>query len=242
MPKIDINKVAEILRNNDLDPATLRRIVEEMDAVSIPQQFGHDISSEAALEGLRSAFKEKERQERSHRLRGAIFAAVVATSAAAGLVTLLWNPSDNKTIPEQFGQTSKVLTSQQNEIDKLMGKISEISTALALKPVPSSQDALGVEQTRLSAAVQKLDTRLSSLEAGLQETPEKALSVPLIRKDLSDLERRMVESRAMDRSEIDRIHDEQKWILGGIGAAALAVLVGSIKIILNSLPKKANDE
>ena len=36
MPKIDVNKVAEILKKNHLDPAVLRRVVEEMNLAVQP--------------------------------------------------------------------------------------------------------------------------------------------------------------------------------------------------------------
>lgn len=36
MPKIDVNKVAEILKKNQLDPALLRRVIEEMNIAVQP--------------------------------------------------------------------------------------------------------------------------------------------------------------------------------------------------------------
>ncbi|MBW7893557.1 MAG: hypothetical protein H3C27_00480 [Opitutaceae bacterium] len=36
MPKIDVNKVAEILKKNQLDPAVLRRVIEEMNLAVQP--------------------------------------------------------------------------------------------------------------------------------------------------------------------------------------------------------------
>lgn len=37
MPKIDINHAAEILKRNDLDPALLRQIIEEMNLAAQPE-------------------------------------------------------------------------------------------------------------------------------------------------------------------------------------------------------------
>ena len=37
MPKIDVNKVAEILKKNQVDPALLRRLVEEMNLAVQPE-------------------------------------------------------------------------------------------------------------------------------------------------------------------------------------------------------------
>ncbi|HTJ78514.1 MAG TPA: hypothetical protein VL357_05920 [Rariglobus sp.] len=40
MPKIDVNKVAEILKRNDIEPAALRQIVEEMNILAQPEAEG----------------------------------------------------------------------------------------------------------------------------------------------------------------------------------------------------------
>lgn len=37
MPKIDVNQVAEILKRNDLDPALLRQVIEEMNLAVQPE-------------------------------------------------------------------------------------------------------------------------------------------------------------------------------------------------------------
>jgi hypothetical protein len=37
MPKIDVNKVAEILKKNHVDPAVLRRVIEEMNLAVQPE-------------------------------------------------------------------------------------------------------------------------------------------------------------------------------------------------------------
>ncbi|MFA6287388.1 MAG: hypothetical protein WC661_08375 [Opitutaceae bacterium] len=37
MPKIDVNKVAEILKRNEIEPALLRQIVEEMNIIAQPE-------------------------------------------------------------------------------------------------------------------------------------------------------------------------------------------------------------
>jgi hypothetical protein len=42
MPKIDVNKVAEILKKNQLDPAVLRRVIEEMNLVVQPDPGEED--------------------------------------------------------------------------------------------------------------------------------------------------------------------------------------------------------
>lgn len=42
MPKIDVSKVAEILKKNQIDPAVLRRVIEEMNLVVQPDPGEED--------------------------------------------------------------------------------------------------------------------------------------------------------------------------------------------------------
>ena len=44
MPKIDVNKVAEILKKNHIDPAVLRRVVEEMNLAVQPDPGEGDLA------------------------------------------------------------------------------------------------------------------------------------------------------------------------------------------------------
>jgi hypothetical protein len=43
MPKIDVNKVAEILKRNHIDPAVLRRVVEQMNLAAQPDPTDSDL-------------------------------------------------------------------------------------------------------------------------------------------------------------------------------------------------------
>jgi len=42
MPKIDVNKVAEILKKNEVDPALLRRVIEELNLAAQPDSGDED--------------------------------------------------------------------------------------------------------------------------------------------------------------------------------------------------------
>ena len=42
MPKIEVNKVAEILKRNDISPAVLRRVIEEMNLAVQPESGDED--------------------------------------------------------------------------------------------------------------------------------------------------------------------------------------------------------
>ncbi|MCR6656635.1 MAG: hypothetical protein NVV63_12675 [Opitutus sp.] len=43
MPKVDVNKVAEILKNNQLEPTVLRRVIEEINLAVQPDDDGEKV-------------------------------------------------------------------------------------------------------------------------------------------------------------------------------------------------------
>jgi hypothetical protein len=53
---------------------------------------------------------------------------------------------------------------------------------------------------------------------------EKTLSVPLLRKDLDQINSELTENLAATSKDIDRIYDQTKWFLGLMGTMAIGIL------------------
>lgn len=87
-----------------------------------------------------------------------------------------------------------------------------------------------------------MNGRLKSIESAILESPERALSIPLLRKDIAESAKRVEEYRIASRFETDRLYEQQKWMLGGIGTVLLAVIGGAITIIFRSLPNGRGDD
>lgn len=84
--------------------------------------------------------------------------------------------------------------------------------------------------------MKSIDERLAILERSISENPEKALSIPMLRKDQENMSRAIDGNKIAVSAELTRIYDQQKWILGGIGtvlfAAVTALLTALFKMIL----------
>jgi hypothetical protein len=102
---------------------------------------------------------------------------------------------------------------------------------------PSTQNGQEVAPVKIAADVASLNNRMNSLSTAILASPERALAIPLLRRDIDGISKRMEELRVQGKSEMDRLYDQQKWILGGIGTVLLAVAGGAITIILRTLPK-----
>jgi hypothetical protein len=196
--------------------------------------------SEELIE-MRRLLEKREAAARSERLR---ISAIILMLSFAGAVFSGYKFYDlvrsKKTDPLLFSD-SKMLTIALGEIAQLKQDVSDLRRTVAM-PVPVKPESqLTAEQARLSGLFDKLDHRLSSLEAAILESPEKSLSIPLLRKEVGDVSKRVDESRTLFKVEIDRLYELQKWMLGGIGAVLVTVAGSAVTILLRSLPK-AKDE
>lgn len=94
-----------------------------------------------------------------------------------------------------------------------------------------------LEFSVVSAKVAELESRLAVLEKSISDTPEKALSVPMLRKDQDNLSKTFEANRVAVAAEIARVNDLQKWILGGIGAVLVAVIAGLFTSLFTVISK-----
>ena len=120
-----------------------------------------------------------------------------------------------------------------NQFDERLRALEvSIKTTKAFK-----QNSQGVAPVKIAADVESLNNRMNSLSTAILASPERALAIPLLRKDIDGISKRMEELRVQGKSDMDRLYDQQKWMLGGIGTVLLAVAGGAITIILRTLPK-----
>ncbi|WP_460418757.1 hypothetical protein [Pseudomonas sp. microsymbiont 2] len=105
-------------------------------------------------------------------------------------------------------------------------------------------DANKVNPEQLSIGLVKADINLLSgrvgvLEKSISDSPEKALSIPLLRRDQESMSKTIEANKLAVNSELTRIYDQQKWMLTGIGTAllaALTALAGALYKTVNRVP------
>lgn len=154
-------------------------------------------------------------------------------AAATGLIGTLFsgalvNPNDRVVvIPElielqsrvnSFSQTIAAVDRQLNEIKKLLVVIDKLPTG-RLQQVPVA---------KLQISLEEIDKRMKSLESGLITNPEKALALPLLRQDLNSFREQHQRDVAALSSDMTRVYDISKWVLGLIAAAVLGLSVSNI--------------
>jgi hypothetical protein len=104
------------------------------------------------------------------------------------------------------------------------------------KMTPIKANGQKASQSLAITEISTLTARVNNLSAAIMASPEKALAVPLLRRDIDAMAKRVEEVQTQGKADMDRLYEQQKWILGGIGAVLIAVAGGAITIILRSLP------
>ena len=105
----------------------------------------------------------------------------------------------------------------RRELDILSTRLRAIQQ-LAASGAPVSDEA---------ALVKQVESRIAVIERGLVDTPEKALSVPMMRRDLVALERSSDTQISSLRDDVARLYTLMLWLIGIIVTIALG-LVGLI--------------
>jgi hypothetical protein len=90
------------------------------------------------------------------------------------------------------------------------------------------------DDTEVALRFQKIDARLEELgrqlkivkmiELAITENPERAMSIPILRKDIDLLRKNVVDDIGATRKEIDRIYDLGKWFIGLMATMAIGVM------------------
>lgn len=87
----------------------------------------------------------------------------------------------------------------------------------------------------MAGEVAQLGARLDLIEKSISTNPERALSIPLLRRDQDELSRKLEEYRLSAKADSDRLWGQQNTILQGIGALLLAVAAGAITILYRAV-------
>jgi predicted RNase H-like nuclease (RuvC/YqgF family) len=113
------------------------------------------------------------------------------------------------------------------QIAKVDNEVSILKTQVAeLTAIPESV-AVSSKLKELEAKVAAVDEKLGSINKAIMSSPEKALELPMLRRDILALQNQYENgTRSLER-EINRAYDTIKWVIGTIvlGVLGLAASV-----------------
>jgi len=159
---------------------------------------------------------------------------IAAAGALLGAVTLflvifVFRPSPTP-LPPSAEPTSPVSTPVPSA-SMLEEQVTHLTQRLDALSQPSSSTQVSAQLQAVSTTVGDLQSRLSTLEGAIVRSPDKALEIPLLRKDLDDLKNQGSSAISALQQDVSRQYDLMKWVLGtfvlGLGGLVFSVYKSS---------------
>jgi hypothetical protein len=148
---------------------------------------------------------------------------------AAGWLTYYKPPKPNVILDQNL------LTSLIQRVEAMEKKLAAIQTPpLTITTSSSSEHPLEVQVSGMDVRL----ARVEAAEAALAASPEKALALPLIRKDIDAVkEAQRIQAEESTRA-IDRIYDQNKWFIGLVAGMGVSIVGLAISIFLQTKGRK----
>jgi len=181
------------------------------------------------------------------RLKEAVWAERLTLAAGIASIVLLISPlfrglfgptsSEAKSRAKLTADVLSGLTNFLADHAKLIGDVNRIRITLASATNPAPDFKLLLAITDTASQVSNVSGRVKSLEDAIVASPDKALAIPMIRKDVDFLQKSQVDDRVALKAELERLYDFNKWFFGLIATMALTIL----GLALSNAFKKSKD-
>lgn len=150
----------------------------------------------------------------------ALFAAVIASGAFQGLTTL---SSEDRAPVSQVTSNPELLP----VVLALRQDVAALQRAqTAFTELPES-DRAAAQISEVAAKLDALEKRQASLEEAIMSNPEKALTVPLMRRDLDNMRDSNAQSLTAVKQSVDQVYDLTKWLLGALAIGVLSLAIAN---------------
>lgn len=178
-------------------------------------------------ETLEETNQNVEKTKRFSSIVGLVTSSLTVAIAVVYIVGLFNSQRPTSETESHTIELDSILTLHQNNlqtIERLTAQYHALSREIdTLSKLPA--------EAKWKIEISKVESRLSSIETvqsmilkSIGENPEKALSVPLMRKDIEHLREIFENEINTTRDSVDRIYDQNKWFIGLLIPLAVSVL------------------
>lgn len=189
-----------------------------------------------AEESVRSQVEDLYEHSKTQKRQKIQFALVIAISSMVGMGTIGFSLLDRAKDPFSSLELSSLFRSVPIATPDFEKTKAELLESLKQTMDKSGERYYGGADTAvLSSEVAQLNSRVQLIERSISDNPERALSIPLLRRDLDELTRKVEEYRVSAKVDSDRLWSQQNTILQGIGALLLAVAVAAVTILYRAV-------
>ena len=164
-----------------------------------------------------------------------IFVTVIATGAAlvGSIVVFFETPKQNfeQQLVEDVRRELQIL---KISIDEIKHQVVLFQEQLnSLKNI-STEQKVASDLSVLRKGIAQIETKLEIFDKAIVDNPERAMSIPLLRRDIDALSTDLKGDLFVTRQEVNRVYDYSKWFL----ALMVSMAVGVFGLAVQMLKRK----
>ena len=166
----------------------------------------------------------RHKQRRFLELLGTTVALVA--SIAAGLGGFLITRSGPTRPPAEVyaNEVERLIASSEANAAQLRNVLIELRKNQELVDEITKATPATLRVARLSTELDSLQAQMMQLDDAIGQSPEKALAIPLLKKDVEDFKDTYRHDMDSTQGEINRVYDQNKWFIGLMFTLALGIL------------------
>lgn len=182
---------------------------------------------------------ENSKRQRKQRVQ---FALIFAFASFVGLGLIAFKFFDQK---KQMGNDTSVLISEiLNSQERNWAAEFAKSKAVLLENFKESVEKASTENNIdaktavIISETSQLKSRLDLIESSISENPQRALSLPMLRRDQEELSRKLDEFRISTKADNDRLWGQMNTILQFLFAIFLALATGAVTVLYGAYKQR----
>jgi hypothetical protein len=162
-----------------------------------------------------------------------VLSSIAAAVAVAGLAGALGNVVGDRVLPDLTGSADLADTRSRldgvivQHLRQLQGEVTALQKAQAAIAQLPTKDRATVQIAALAGRLEAIERRQSQVEQVILNNPEKALSMPLMRRDIENLRDNNTQSLSAIKQSVDQIYDLTKWLLGALAVGVFSLAIAN---------------
>jgi len=145
----------------------------------------------------------------------------VLFSEAVPNASRMWGKSSDEKLSQAIEERNQALNELQNRFHEYELEISNLKSKLQASPASAISSAkaamspsLSVKINKLESRIEKFDEKINAINRTILSSPEKAIEVPMLRRDIEVIQEKHTATTSALEKEIASVFEMIKWILG----------------------------
>lgn len=124
-----------------------------------------------------------------------------------------------------------VVAADDHTVDAIRGIRKQVEQLRLQQAALVGRDTITPADARIVQILARLDSieaRENRLEQAILSTPEKALALPLMRRDLDGAKETNAQAIAAVKASVDQVYDLTKWFIGALAVGVFSLAIPTL--------------